>query len=111
MGAGRGWKGREATARNAPNRWREPGARRRETVMNWFVLTDLEGVVGAERWDQTYADGPFRPETMAQLAREVNAAVEGIREVDSVAEVHVWDGHGPGGLNREDLHPPAVYLR
>jgi D-amino peptidase len=48
---------------------------------------------------------------MKQLAREVNAAVEGILDVDPHAEIHVWDGHGPGGLNREDLDPPAFYLR
>jgi D-amino peptidase len=76
-----------------------------------FILTDLEGVAGAERWDQTYGDAPNRPQTMKQLAKEVNAAVEGILEVDPGAEIRVWDGHGPGGLNREDLNPPAVYLR
>jgi D-amino peptidase len=79
--------------------------------MKLFILTDLEGVAGAERWDQTYADGPYRPQTMKQLAKEVNAAVEGILEVDPSAEIEVLDGHGPGGLYREDLHPRAVYLR
>jgi D-amino peptidase len=79
--------------------------------MKLFILTDLEGVAGVERWDQTYEDGPFRPQSMQQLAREVNAAVEGILEVDPNARIEVLDGHGPGGLNKEDLHPRAIYLR
>jgi D-amino peptidase len=79
--------------------------------MNWFILTDLEGVAGAERWDQTYEDGAYRPETMAQLGREVNAAVAGILDADPAASIDVWDGHGPGGLNPGDLDPRARYLR
>src|SRR5438270_148544 len=79
--------------------------------MKWFILTDLEGVAGAESWTQTYADGPGRPAMMKQLAKEVNAAVEGILEVDPGARIDVWDGHGPGGLNKEDLDPRATYLR
>ena len=79
--------------------------------MKLFIVTDLEGVAGAERWDQTYADGPYRPQTMKQLAKEVNAAIEGILEVDSGAEIEVLDGHGPGGLFKEDLHLRARYLR
>jgi D-amino peptidase len=79
--------------------------------MNWFILTDLEGVAGAERWDQTYEDGSYRPETMVQLGREVNAAVAGIFDADPAAAIDVWDGHGPGGLNAADLDPRARYLR
>lgn len=79
--------------------------------MNWFILTDLEGVAGAERWDQTYEEGPYRPETMVQLGREVNAAVAGIYDVDPAAVIDVWDGHGPGGLNPADLDSRARYLR
>jgi D-amino peptidase len=79
--------------------------------MKLFILTDLEGVAGAERWDQTYGDAPNRPQTIKQLAKEVNAAVEGILEADPGATIEVWDGHGPGGIYKEDLEPPAVYLR
>lgn len=79
--------------------------------MNWFILTDLEGVAGVERWDQTYEDGPYRPEAMRLLGREVAAAVGGIVDADPQAIVDVWDGHGPGGLYPEDVKPPARYLR
>lgn len=37
------------------------------------------------------------------LAAEVNACIEGIRSVYPDCRVDVWDGHGPGGLNAEDL--------
>jgi D-amino peptidase len=79
--------------------------------MKWFILTDLEGVAGVERWDQTYEDAPHRPEAMKLLGREVSAAVAGICDADPAAEVDVWDGHGPGGLYPEDVKPPARYLR
>src|SRR5262249_24450893 len=83
----------------------------RTRAMKLFILTDLEGVAGAERWDQTYEDGPYRPQTMKLLAKEVNAAVEAILECEPAAKIEVLDGHGPGGLYREDLHPRARYLR
>jgi D-amino peptidase len=79
--------------------------------MYWFILTDLEGVAGVERWDQTYEDAPHRPEAMTLLAGEVNAAVAGINDADPDARVDVWDGHGPGGLRAADLDPRARYLR
>jgi D-amino peptidase len=79
--------------------------------MYWFILTDLEGVAGVERWDQTYEDGPYRPQSMTLLAGEVNAAVAGICDADPGARIDVWDGHGPGGLRASELDPRARYLR
>ncbi len=46
---------------------------------------------------------------MKQLAAEANACIEGIRSIDSEAEVVVWDGHGSGGLDEEDLRG-ATYI-
>lgn len=44
------------------------------------------------------------------LAREVNACIEGIRSVAPDCVIDVWDGHGPGGLNPEDV-AGGNYLR
>lgn len=72
--------------------------------MKFFILTDLEGVAGCDSFSQTrttdiVAKGP----AMRQLAKEVNACVEGIKSVYPDAEVDVWDGHGTGGLFPDDL--------
>lgn len=79
--------------------------------MKVFILTDLEGVAGVNRWVQT-RDGetPEKLRAMKLLTGEVNAAVEGILDFDPKAEIVVLDGHGPGGMWYEDLHPAAQVI-
>jgi D-amino peptidase len=75
-------------------------------VAAFFILTDLEGPAGVDSFTQTRpGDGyPERVEAAKKLlVREVNACIEGIRSVDPDCQIDVWDGHGPGGLNAEDL--------
>jgi D-amino peptidase len=68
--------------------------------MRYLVLTDLEGVAGIDSWAHTRStDDEKKAPAMAQLAREVNACVEGIRSVHPDADIDVWDGHGYGGLH------------
>lgn len=70
----------------------------------YLIVTDLEGVSGVDSFRQTRkADPVDKNPGMKQLAREVNACVEGIRMEDPDAEVDVIDGHGSGGLFPEDL--------
>jgi D-amino peptidase len=73
--------------------------------MRFFILTDLEGVVGVDQFSQTRGKGvtEIKLPGMKQLAREVNACVEGIKDVYPDAEIDVWDGHGSGGLLEEDV--------
>jgi len=82
-------------------------------MKKFFVLTDIEGVAGVDSFTQTRPDDGF-PERLEQakklLAKEVNACVEGIRSIYPDAHIDVWDGHGPGGLHREDI-TDANYLR
>ncbi|HET7560245.1 MAG TPA: M55 family metallopeptidase [Limnochordia bacterium] len=67
--------------------------------MRILIVTDLEGVVGVDHFAQTRtSDEAAKAPGMHQLAREVNACIEGIHAVDPGAEVDVWDGHGNGGL-------------
>ncbi len=70
-----------------------------------FMMPDLEGVAGVVSFvDQTYADGKFYEQAKKLGTAEVNAAVEGMAAA-GVEDVLVLDGHGPGGLIYEELHP------
>ena len=75
-------------------------------MKSFFILTDLEGPSGVDNFTQTRpGDGyPERVEASKKLlARDVNACIEGIRSVYPDCRIDVWDGHGPGGLNPEDV--------
>ncbi|MDL5360472.1 M55 family metallopeptidase [Halalkalicoccus sp. NIPERK01] len=72
--------------------------------MHVLVITDLEGPVGVDSFRQTRTGRTDRKRAaMDHLAREVNAAIEGVRAVAPDAAVDVWDGHGSGGLREADL--------
>ena len=75
-----------------------------------ILMTDLEGVAGVVSFaDQGYPDGKYYEAAKKLLTAEVNAAVEGLLAV-GVEDVLVIDGHGPGGITFEDLHPAAKLL-
>ncbi len=82
-----------------------------ETV-KYFIMTDLEGPAGVNRWAQTReGETPEKAAAMRLLTGEVNAAIDGIRDADPEAEVVVWDGHGAGGgLLFEAIHPAAKVI-
>ncbi|MBP1990238.1 M55 family metallopeptidase [Paenibacillus eucommiae] len=72
--------------------------------MRFFIITDLEGVSQTDSFSQTRtSDNRFKGPSMKQLAKEVNAAMEGILSVYPDAAIDVFDGHGSGGLFAEDL--------
>lgn len=72
--------------------------------MKYLIMTDLEGVAGVDLFTQTRTtDVNMKYEAMKQLARETNACMDGIRDVDPQAQVVVIDGHGTGGLFPEDI--------
>lgn len=78
--------------------------------MRHFLITDIEGVAGIDAFERTRTDDETqKAPAMDQLAREVNACIEGIRAADSDATIDVWDGHGSGGL-RENEVDGATYL-
>ncbi len=81
--------------------------------MKIYILTDLEGAAGVSRFSQTrdYRDEPDqKQEARELLTAEVNAAVEGILDVDPDAEVVVLDGHGNGGIDPRIFHPRAKLI-
>lgn len=76
----------------------------------YFIVTDIEGVAGVDSFDTTRTtDEAQKAPAMDQLAREVEAAVSGIRSVRPDATIDVWDGHGTGGLRESDVRD-ANYL-
>lgn len=78
--------------------------------MKVFMGTDLEGVAGVVSFtEQTYSDGRYNDAAKRLLTAEVNAAVEGLVSA-GVEDVLVSDGHGPGAIWFEDLHPAASLL-
>lgn len=81
--------------------------------MHHLIRTDLEAVVGVDSFTQTRSGDAVKTKkdaAMRQLAREVNACIEGIRSVDPEATISVWDQHGSGGLYEEDVEG-ATYRR
>ncbi len=80
------------------------------TQMKVFMVTDMEGVAGVVSFtQQAYPDGKYYEQAKSLETAEVNAAVAGLLAA-GVEEVLVWDGHGAGGIEFEELHPAAKLL-
>ena len=78
--------------------------------MKIVMCTDMEGVAGIVSFEQqSYADGKYHDQAMRLDTAEVNAAIDGLLKA-GVEEVLVFDGHGPGGIDFESLHPAAKLL-
>jgi len=73
----------------------------REGIVKIYVITDLEGVSGVARWDQTGPDQPGYAQATRLLTEEVRACVAGIQSVEPGADIWVWDAHGPGAIDFE----------
>ncbi len=80
-------------------------------VMKYLIMTDIEGVAGVNRFSQSYGEEPFNEPAKRRLTEETNAAVAGVLDAEPGADVHVFDGHGSGGLVPEALHKRATYRR
>lgn len=75
-----------------------------------FIMTDLEGVAGVASFeDQTYPTGRYYDYAKKLLTAEINAAVEALVQ-QGVEDILIVDGHGPGAVWFEDLHPEAKLL-
>jgi D-amino peptidase len=77
----------------------------------FYIITDLEGPAGVSQWNQTRVAGPAQDAAKKLLTEEVNATVSGILDAEPSAAVDVWDGHGSGGLLKNELHSKSRYLR
>ncbi len=73
--------------------------------MKIFILTDLEGTAGVVDFEsQTYPAGKYYEISKELATEEINAACDGAFE-SGVKEIFVVDGHGPGGIIPEKIHP------
>jgi len=78
--------------------------------MRVCVGTDLEGVAGVVSFaSQTYADGRYYEAARRLQTAEINAAVEGLVAAGA-EDILICDGHGPGAVVFEDLHPAAKLM-
>lgn len=69
--------------------------------MKIFIITDLEGIAGVARWDQTGPDQPGYAQATRLMTEELSACVAGIQSTDASADIWVWDAHGPGAIDIE----------
>ena len=75
-----------------------------------YVGTDMEGCAGIVSFDdQSYADGRYHDRGMRIVTAEINAAIQGMLDI-GVEDFLVADGHGPGAVWWEDLHPAAELI-
>jgi len=78
--------------------------------MRVFIGTDIEGVAGVVTfYAQTTPGNPGYEPARRLLTGEINAAVEALVAA-GVDDILVADGHGPGAVCYETLHPAAKLL-
>lgn len=77
---------------------------------NLFILTDLEGVGGVYEFAQTRERGPKNERAKILLTEELNAVISAINEYNPEIKIHIWDGHGSGGIVKEKLLPIEAFL-
>jgi len=87
----------------------DPGKALRSLCMKIYILTDLEGVAGVFKFEHCSPGQPFYLRSCRLLTQEVNAAVDGALSAGATGVI-VWDGHGPGGIDPELLHPEAKLI-
>ena len=79
-------------------------------AMKVYIMTDLEGVAGVVSFEeQVFSDSRYYEAAKALLTAEVNSGVEGLLEM-GVEDVLICDGHGPGAIMFEQLHPAAKLI-
>jgi D-amino peptidase len=72
------------------------------------VISDLEGVAGISKWEQTGAGEPLFEEARRLYTEEINAAVRGARAAGAT-EIVVMDCHGAGkGYTFNNLLPELL---
>ena len=78
--------------------------------MKIFILGDLEGTAGVVDFhQQTYSDAKYYEQAKRLATLEVNALVEGTLE-GGATEIWFLDGHGPGGIDYELIHPEVQMI-
>lgn len=71
--------------------------------MKIFILTDIEGTCGVSRWDQGDHTSATYPQAVRLMTAELLACVQGIRSTAANAEILIWDAHGSGSIDFEQV--------
>src|ERR671935_1308366 len=83
--------------------------------MKVFVVSDMEGVSGIVKWEQTTGGHAMYEEGRRLYTQEINAAVRGAKAAGAT-EIVVMDCHGAGegwtfnSLIPEELDPDCEYV-
>ena len=83
--------------------------------MRVLVISDMEGIAGIVKWEQTTGGEPLYEEGRKLYTEEINAAVRGAKAVGA-EEIVVVDCHGAGkgwtfnSLLPEDLDPACEFV-
>ena len=83
--------------------------------MRVHVISDMEGVAGIVKWEQTTGGEPLYEEGRKLYTEEINAAIRGAKAAGAT-EIVVMDCHGAGkgwtfnSLIHEDLDPACEYV-
>jgi len=78
--------------------------------MKIYIMTDMEGISGIRRPEQTDRNHPSYQEARHLLAADVNAAIDGAF-AGGATEVWVCDSHGAGfNFPIEEMDPRATYV-
>ena len=83
--------------------------------MKVHIISDMEGVSGIVKWQQTTGGDPMYQEGRRLYTEEINAAVRGAKAAGAT-EIVVMDCHGAGGgwsfnsLIPEDLDPDCEFV-
>jgi len=78
--------------------------------MKILMGTDIEGCAGVVSFTQQSRDtGRYYDNAKRLATAEFNAAVEGLLGA-GVEDILMVDGHGPGAVWFEDVHPAAKVL-
>ncbi len=79
--------------------------------MKVFISADMEGVAGTVDWSQGRIGGAGYEQGCRLMLAEVNAAIDGVLDVDASAEIVINDSHGKMfNLDPEGIHGEAKYL-
>jgi len=81
-----------------------------KTVMNVFIVSDMEGATGVVHLDQLTSDGKEYGRARKLLTNDINAAVTGAIEAGA-KKVTICEGHaGMRDILLENLHDEAVLI-
>jgi len=79
--------------------------------MKVFISADMEGIAGIVHGEHTLRDGKEHERARKLMTYEVNAAIEGVLEVNKKATVVVNDSHGiMRNILPEELHEAAELI-